>query len=160
VLWLPPTPYPPHHEHSKHDAPSHPPINYYGKGRLWITLCLVVSIDMKWRVLGVALVIVIHVLEVFLMNSVIHNLFVHMNNDLPSPCTAEHLCPCWARSKLSIEHLCPRRTHPILCTNHGHPCYDDPTLNSEYLYACVGFVVLLLVECTLAGVGHSLWHGA
>jgi hypothetical protein len=41
--------------------------------RLWVTLHLVVSIDMKWRVLGVLFVVVIHVLEVLLVNCVIHN---------------------------------------------------------------------------------------
>jgi hypothetical protein len=40
--------------------------------RLRVTLHLIVSTDMKWRVLGEALVVVIHVLEVLLMNSVIH----------------------------------------------------------------------------------------
>jgi hypothetical protein len=42
--------------------------------KLWITLRLVVSIDMKWKVSREVLVFVIHVLEVFLMNNVIHNI--------------------------------------------------------------------------------------
>jgi hypothetical protein len=42
--------------------------------RLWVTLHLVVSIDMKRRILGVLLVVVIHILEVLLVNCVIHNI--------------------------------------------------------------------------------------
>jgi hypothetical protein len=96
--------------------------------RLWITLRPVVDIAIKRRVPRDMVVLVMHVLKIFLVDSIIDNIppciwvMVLVVGTFPTSPT------CFSRP--CIEPLCLGFDHSMHCTNHPPPYLVDPMIPS------------------------------